>query len=104
MTKSSSRGSSLLTVLVVALPLMVVAGAWIAGKEIGSRGVAFFDRGSSVFAALDRFAHSAKSLDRKRMAEFFAPDYRGESLGLEDFKLTDSKDGVQRFAMHSDGA
>ncbi len=103
MPNASSRGSSLLPLLIT-LPLALMAGAWVAGREIGSGGDAFFDRGKSISARLDQFAHAAKSRDRQRMSEFFAPEYHGTSLGLETLRLTGSRDGIERLAMLSDGA
>ena len=97
---TSPLGSSALTAF-VALPLAVVAGGWVVCREIGNGGDAFFDRGKYVVIALEQFARAAKSLDRQRLTESFAPDYQGESLGLGSLNLIDSRNGVERFTMRS---
>jgi hypothetical protein len=99
---SSPRGSAL--TVFVALPLAAVATGWVAVRQVEKRGDAFFDRGKSIVTTLEQLACAAKSLDRQKMGEFFALDYRGESLGLGSLTLADSKDGIQRLTMRSDGA
>ena len=99
---SPPRGSAL--AVFVALPLVAMAAGWVAVRQVEKRGDGFFDRGKSIVATLEQLACAAKVLDRHKMGEFFATDYRGESLGLGSLTLADSKDGIQRLTMRSDGA
>ena len=100
MPNSTLRGSSVFT-LVVAVPLVAAVSGLIAARYVGNRGDAFFERGKSIVAALDEFAHAAKELDSRRISEFFATDYSGELLGLNSLRLADTRDGVDHFVFAS---
>lgn len=98
------RGSSAV-VLFASLSLGTLAsGVWVLERNIASNGDAFFNRGKSVVNTLDRFACSAKSLDREGLTAMFSQDYSGEALGLGNVKLVDVRDGIYRFAMQSSRA
>jgi hypothetical protein len=84
--------------------MTVLAGGWMAVRHVDRQGWTFFNTGRDLGKMLDQFARTARSLDEAGLRGFFAPGYRGRSMGFVAPGRDDYRAGVQRLAFRAPGA
>jgi hypothetical protein len=88
----------------VVVPVVLALGSVTAVGYIDRRGWLFFDTGNEVVKALDEFAKSVKARDLGKLESAFAPEYKGEKLGLGSLQRAWEHDGITRLVFSSDRA
>jgi enediyne biosynthesis protein E4 len=84
--------------------VLVIATMVIAAIVVDRRGVAFFESGRDIVAALDPFGAALAAGDSAGMDRFYAPNFSGSRLGLATRTLASDVDGARRFVQQSDNA
>jgi hypothetical protein len=77
----------------------VLAAVWV--DRVGWR---FFRAGEGLTITLADLAQRLRAGDTAALDRFYAADFRGLPLGLNDLKLADQRDGVRVYPFRSSGA
>jgi hypothetical protein len=79
----------------------LVVLSWGVVAYVDRVGWEFFSKGRDAGATLNAMSKALRNRDLVAVAEFYAPDFHGRRLGLNDLQLVDSRDGVRIYALQS---
>ena len=86
------------------IPLLAVGTLTaVTSSYLESAGFTFFNNGKEIKETLESLGRTLKAGDKAGIERFFATDYQGSVLGLNNFKETHLKDGVHKLILTSDG-
>ncbi|HWP85475.1 MAG TPA: VCBS repeat-containing protein, partial [Terriglobia bacterium] len=71
--------------------------------RVDQSGLKFFETGSAVVRTLEQWGQALPRSGGSGLKPFYAEQFQGTSLGLNDRLLFEEKDGVQRFRFQSSG-
>ena len=84
------------------VPIAFVAMGTFAVSYVDNTGGTFFSNGKEILGRLGDFAQKLKARDYAALASFYAPQFQGQRLGLNQRKQVDLKDGIHRFVLTTD--
>jgi ASPIC and UnbV/FG-GAP-like repeat len=93
--------------LLVFVGLVAAAGVLamlVFGAIVQQQSNQFLATGKFIMNALDQFGRSAQKKDFKAIEDFYASDFLGESLGLNNLAPIGEKDGIRQLRWSSKGA
>jgi hypothetical protein len=71
---------------------------------IDSAGGRFFDHGRQIKLELGELAHCLRAKDVNGIADYYADNYSGTPLGLNNLKQSEQKDGIHRLLFTADAS
>ena len=87
-----------------AIPLLAVGTLTaVTSSYLQSAGFTFFNNGKEIKETLESLGRALKAGDKAAIENFFASDYQGSALGLNNLKETESKDGIHKLVLTSGG-
>ncbi len=87
----------------VLAPVAFYFGGSMAVDHMDSEGWRFFNTGKDATIVLRKTGKAVKEKSLPVIESFYAPSFKGKRLGLNQLKLAETKDGVRRYVLESDG-